>query len=346
MRGLRLLAISAAVFLPIACRDAAAPVPSAISPSRGAVVRDVDGGGPVAFVPRDYPTIQSAVDAAGEGSTVMVAAGVYAENVVIRTSHIRLQGAGGDVILDGSTLPGNGLPALTGIGIHVLGASAAMPITDVEVSHFEVRNYVRGIVAQFATSVAVSHNYVHDNRDKVGTAVLGNGTGIELVSSSTSDVSHNTVSHNGLGGIQLRVGSTDNEVQQNQIDQQNGWQSPTTFDGAGIMATGAGSNNNRIEYNTILDTFGRGIMVSRPLGTTPISGTYVAHNEVHGSERAGIGVMSSATLNTIVHNDARDNNLSGLPPCYRCNLFDNSVPGMNTWEKNLGTFSGTDHCAP
>jgi Right handed beta helix region len=107
-----------------------------------------------------------------------------------------------------------------------------------------------------------------------------------------------------------------------------------------------GSNDNRIEYNTVLDTYGRGITVSRPLGTTPISGTYVAHNEAHGSQRAGIGVMSSATGNTIVHNDARGNNLSGLPPCYRCNLFDNSVPGMNIWDKNLGTFSGTDHCAP
>ncbi|HKO14607.1 MAG TPA: right-handed parallel beta-helix repeat-containing protein [Gemmatimonadaceae bacterium] len=340
----RLLALALVLLLPIACRDGAVPVSPSTPVPDGAAVRDLGTQEPVAFVPRDYPTIQSAVDAAPEGSTIMVAAGIYQQNVLIETSHLRLVGAGGDVILEGSMLPGNGLPALTGIGIHVLGSSAAARITDVEVSHFEVRNYVRGIVVQFATGVVVSHNYVHDNVDRAGSLVLGNGTGVELVTTSASEVSHNTLDHNGLGGVQLRVGSADNEVRDNRMEQ-NGWQSPTLA-GVGLMATGAGTNDNRIEHNTILDNWGRGIMVARPLGTTPlISGTYVAYNEAHGNQRAGIAIMDAATGNTAVHNDARGNNLSGLPPCYRCNLFDNSV-GVNTWEDNLGTFSGTDACAP
>jgi hypothetical protein len=54
--------------------------------------------------------------------------------------------------------------------------------------------------------------------------------------------------------------------------------------------------------------------------------------------------MDAATENVVVHNDARDNNLSGLAPCYRCNLSDLSIGG-NVWQRNLGTFNLTDACA-
>src|SRR5262245_61803394 len=66
-------------------------------------------------VPRDYATIQAAVNAAITGDTIKVAAGVYNENVVISTSGLRLQGS------DGAVIDGAGL---TGSGIQVLGTSA------------------------------------------------------------------------------------------------------------------------------------------------------------------------------------------------------------------------------
>jgi nitrous oxidase accessory protein NosD len=292
-------------------------------------------GGDVRLVPRDYPTIQSAVDDAGDGDTILVSPGVYSENVVISTSHVRLRGAGGDVILDGSTL--------TGIGILVRGTSEALTIADVEVSNFEVSSFERGIIVQFATEAIVSHNYVHDNVDKIAPANLGDGTGIELVTTSASHVSHNVVIGNGFGGIQLRVGSTENAVHHNRVDE-NGFQSPT-LEGVGIMATGAGTNDNRIEHNDIVGNLGRGVVLSRPTGTEPITGNLVTHNRAHDNQRAGIAIMFAATSSVVVHNDARDNNQSGLPPCYRCNLFDQSIGG-NTWDKNLGTFNGTDACAP
>lgn len=281
-------------------------------------------------VPLDYATIQSAVDAASPGDTILVKAGVYRENVVISTSDVRLRG-GDDVILDGTNL--------TGIGIYVLGASATAPVTGVEVSKFEVRNFERGIIVQLAADARVSDNYVHDNVDKIAPAPLGDGTGIELVSTTSSDVRDNIVTHNGLGGIQLRVGSTDNVVDHNRVNE-NGSQSPT-LDGVGILATGAGTNDNRIEHNKVEGNFGRGIMVARPVGTVPISGNFVAYNPAHANQRAGIAIMGAAAGNIVIHNDARDNNLSGLPPCFHCNLFDNS--GLtNIWDKNLGTFNGTD----
>ncbi len=185
----------------------------------------------------------------------------------------------------------------------------------------------------------MSDNYVHDNVDKTAPAVLGDGTGIELVTARASDVSDNIVSRNGLGGIQLRVGSTDNTVHHNRVDE-NGSQS-STHDGVGILITGAGTNENRVQHNKILANFGRGILLARPPGTVPLTGNLVAHNRAHGNLRAGIAIMFAATGNIVVHNDARENNLSGLPPCFHCNLFDLSIGG-NTWDKNLGTFNLTD----
>ena len=109
-------------------------------------------GGQVWHVPADYPTIQAAVDAAAEGDTILVAPGVYSENVVVSTSRLALRGAGPvspverpgvgageNVVLDGTDLGG------IGIGIHVRGASAAEPVIGVEVSQLEVRNFERGI---------------------------------------------------------------------------------------------------------------------------------------------------------------------------------------------------------
>jgi pectin methylesterase-like acyl-CoA thioesterase len=71
-------------------------------------------------VPHDYPTIQAAVDAAAEGDTVQVKAGVYNENVVVSTSGLKVHARAG-VTLDGT--------GLTGIGIHVRGASMRISLT-------------------------------------------------------------------------------------------------------------------------------------------------------------------------------------------------------------------------
>ena len=197
---------------------------------------------------------------------------------------------------------------------------------------------------QWATSVRVHRNEVHDNVDKMAPLVLGDAAGIDLVTAHFTDVSENTVHHNGDGGILLRVGSTQNTIRHNRV-YVNGTQRQADLGARGILATGAGTNDNRIEHNEILANYGRGIMITRPTGTAPITGTVVAHNRVHGNHRSGIAIMEAATGNVVMHNDARDNNLSGLAPCYRCNLFDLSIGG-NIWEKNHGTFSGTDACAP
>jgi len=295
-------------------------------------------GGDVLHVPRDYATIQGAVDAAQSGDTVLVAAGTYSENVVMSTSGVRLAGSG-DVVLDGT--------GRTGIGIHVVGAAGA-PVDDVEIAHFEVRHFERGITLQWTTNAQVSHNFIHDNLDKSAPPVAGDGFGIELTSAVASDISHNTITGNGFGGIRVGgiPGSTDNAIHHNRVNENGTASSMVTRNGQGILLTGP-SNNNQIEHNEILANNGRGVVMTRPLTEQPITGILVAHNRLHGNQRAGVAVMGSASGNTVVFNDARDNNLSGLGPCFQCNLFDNSSGrnGGNVFAKNLGTYSGKDACA-
>jgi parallel beta-helix repeat protein len=277
-------------------------------------------------VPRDFPTIQAAVNAANPGDTIKVAAGVYNENVVISTSGLRLKGSEGAVI-DGA--------GLTGTGILVLG-TAAQPVADVEVSGFEVRDFQRGIVLQFTTGARLIANDIHDNNKSPGPpGNVDQATGIDLVTAKSSDVSENSIHNNGVRGILLRTGSTDNVVQDNKIFE-NGALFTANMSGSGILVTGEGANDNEIRSNKIVGNFGRGIIITRPAGTVPITGNLVFKNRVHENQRCGICIMGAAQDNVVLKNDATGNNLSGLAPCLTFNLFDNS-PAGNTWKKNQGT---------
>ena len=277
-------------------------------------------------VPRHYATIQAAVDAAHAGDTIRVAAGIYNENVVISTSGLCL------IAERGAVIDGDGL---TGTGILVLG-TAAQPVADVEVSGFEVRGFQRGIVLQFTTGARISRNDVHDNNKFPGApTALDQATGIDLVTAQSSDVNENSVHNNGVAGIQLRVGSTDNVVQANKIFE-NGALLTTDMSGLGVLVTGAGTNDNEIRSNEILRNYGHGISMTRPGGTVPITGNLVLKNRAHENHRCGICIMGAAQDNVVLRNDATGNNLSGLAPCLTFNLFDDS-PVDNVWLKNKGT---------
>lgn len=66
--------------------------------------------GPEISVPAEARTIQQAVDAAGEGATIVVAPGVYEETVHVKTRGLTIRGARrGSVIIDGGTERANGI---------------------------------------------------------------------------------------------------------------------------------------------------------------------------------------------------------------------------------------------
>lgn len=283
----------------------------------------------VAMVPGDFPTIQAAIDAASPGDIVFVEPGVYAERVVIATSGIRLRsrGRGDGVVLDGVPLGG------TGIGIHVLGASAASPVTGVEIMGFEVRNFERGIVLEWAEGSRVHLNEVHGNTDKnPADGAFNLADGIVLNASNGNEVTQNHVHDNGHNGIFLIGGSSGNTVRGNR-SHDNGAQTGALSAGCGIQLTGAANDDNLLVENEILRN-GWGILLG-PAGAA--SENRVAQNRVHQNRRAGISLFAEAFGNSVLQNNATGNGLLNLAPSGTVDLFDASVPPDNVWARNQGT---------
>jgi plastocyanin len=99
------------------------------SPSpRGAVAAVADATGAVRRVPEQYPTIQSAVDAADPGDLVLVGAGVYREEVTVTTPSLTIRGLDRNAtIIDGEFVRGNGIAVLAdGVAIENLTARNAV----------------------------------------------------------------------------------------------------------------------------------------------------------------------------------------------------------------------------
>jgi plastocyanin len=101
----------------------------AYSPNpKGAVPAVADATGAVRRVPRKYPTIQAAVDAADPGDLVLVDRGVYHEEVTVTTPSLTIRGADrNETIIDGEFVRGNGIAVLAdGVALENLTARHAV----------------------------------------------------------------------------------------------------------------------------------------------------------------------------------------------------------------------------
>lgn len=146
------------------------------------------------IVPTDYPTIQSAVDAAQQGDTIQVLPGIYNENVIVNQSRITLE-ATNNVILDGLDK--------TGTGILINGES-------VTVRDFTIINYLLGIMME-GDNCRVKLCYlmynagfgVHldaDNCTIEESKFIENGSGLDIAGDS-NNIYNNGFLNNTLGGI-------------------------------------------------------------------------------------------------------------------------------------------------
>jgi parallel beta-helix repeat protein len=179
-------------------------------------------------VPNDFPTIQEAINAAQNGSTILVESGVYFEHVTINKT-LTLSGADKeDTIIDGSNS----------------GTVITVTADNVVINGFTVRNssynvYCDGIILDGSAGSIITDNIV----------TLNGWAGIELSDSSNDTISGNIVSST-IGstqgfvwgdGIQLSY-SPNNTISNNLI----------IFSSEYGVNLG-NSNNNSIFGNTIWD---------------------------------------------------------------------------------------------
>jgi len=269
-------------------------------------------------VPKDFATIQAAVDAANAGDIIHVKAGTYNENVLVTTPDISLHGI--HATLNGTGLGGN--------GFHVLNAS------EVVIMGFVVENFQNGVVLENADNARVHLNELRNNvSDPMG---LLTRNGILLDNAHWNRITNNYIRDNGHNGITLINASSNNTIRAN-ISVNNGTQVAAFFGGCGLQTGGPNNNNNIIIANEFLGGEGvQGWGIQIGVGGNS-SGNTIRANRSHENNRAGIAMFAPASGNLIQANNAKGNGLANLAPSGTFDLWDQDGAATdNTWKNNQG----------
>lgn len=213
-----------------------------------------------------YTTIQMAVDSAESGDTILVAAGNYAETLIINGKVLHLKGsyAGGSTDDYVSGIGGNFTIRDTALyASHIIGTPATTVLTFIQhttsgssVNGFHIRNGRRGIVLDIAQtwphldSIRITNNCIEHN----GAAALTGVSGVGIQAYGGNHLISNNIIRYNQGGI-----------------------------GAGIYASGEDItiSNNLIEYNTGWDYVAGGMYFS--------AGGEISHNVIrHNTGAQGV----------------------------------------------------------
>lgn len=227
-----------------------------------------------ANVPKDYPTIQAAVDAVSPDGDVIVKAGTYTENVVVTKPGLHIK-AIGEVTVKG-------------------GFNLNADADNVQIQKFNIvvagGNGIRG---RDVSGVQVMQN-----------TVSGTGNnGIVFINSTDVSISHNTVSGINWGILLLESGVScnNNSISQNTI---------TSISYASPIHLQGGCDYNFINGNVItLQTgiFNAGIILYSLSLTRQCDNNDISNNVCKNNRTSGVWVLGGSE-NTIGPNNTFNNN--------------------------------------
>lgn len=245
--------------------------------------------GGIIIVPRDFPSIQEAIESATANDIIYVKNGVYRENIVIDKplwlvgedpNKVIIDGGGSDftiilkaerVLITRFTIVGGGVKTGLigkGIGLELNKAHNSRITNNV------FRGNRMGIYLHSSDNVSITNNIIVNNRE-----------GIYLYDSADNYVANNIITDNEYFAIQL-FSSTSNHLANNTISR----------NGIGIYLYKY-SNENKIEYNKITDG-----------GIFLIEST---KNKILSNYLENRGLFVNLVNNSIV-----DNTLNGKPLIY------------------------------
>jgi len=211
-----------------------------------------------------FAAIEAAVDAASPGDTILVAAGIYTENVEVDKSvTIQSQDGASETTVDGSTTEGHTFNVTADnvniSGFTVTGATArnkaGIYLDQVESCNISANictNNYYGIYADKASNNTLTNNSVNSN----------SRYGVYLDNSSNNMLTNNTVSGNSKCGVDLD-----------------------------------GSNSNTLTGNSITDN-NIGVKIQGPVNASTIS---INFNNISGNTEYGVDNSSSGIVDA-THN--------------------------------------------
>ena len=312
----------------------------------------------------EYPTIQSAVDAAMPGDKIKVCRGIYIEQVTIPA------GKDGVTLFSVPDLQAviKAPPVMTDPKaiVRVNGAQ------DVMIRHFTITgpggtgcDSIRyGVRVDGGGSALITNNHITEIRDllSVGGALSGcqNGHAVNIGRVADAGIGTGTVVHNLIDkyqktGVLVSNGGSSAEVAYNEIV---GTPSETIAQNGIAASAGveADIHHNKVSQNVYIPagTVATGILLSSQPGptrahhndvfmnedgigifTSPTGGTEVSYNNVRNNVTDGIVVFDQSAEHLIAHNKAFEN---GRFDCRDNSTGPYNAPALvaNKWVKDLG----------
>lgn len=304
----------------------------------------------VLHVPKDHPSIQSAIDAAKPGNTVLVASGRYRERIRL-TSGVTLKSSGDDAagklglkraeatIIDGGGKEGEGP------GVAMAEGSTLDGFTVTNVGVYDEAEWDKNHATQ-------GNDQPHEHIGEPGTA------GISVIG-VTCSIKHNIVRHIGYTGIAIQG------VQGKRC-------APQVLHNVCYRNMGGGIGSMRgstaiIESNLCFQNFYAGIghegsspvvvnnfcyeNIRAGIGISEGSKPVVRGNQCYRNRRAGIGIRTGADTSPIIEeNDCHHNDMAGIgcdeecTPLLRNNrCHENTLAGIGCRDNARPVIVG-NHC--